>query len=93
MKNLLFNFCAASILLAFSSCSQTDLQEALPGEVNMESSKNNDGEDSRKFNSEKLRVFKGPQVQYGDGKLRSFVSLNDENFPVEIGFIMTPEIF
>lgn len=93
MKNLLFNFCAASILFAFLSCSQTELQGPLPEEVNMESSMKNDGEDFRNFNSEKLRVFKGPQVKYGEGKLRSFVSLNDENFPVEIGFIMTPEIF
>lgn len=93
MKKLLFIFCAVGIFLAFTSCSQTDVQDLLPGEVNTESSMKNAGEDFTNLNSEKLRVFKGPQVQYGQGKLRSFVSLNDENFPVEIGFILTQEVF
>lgn len=92
MKKLLFNFCAVSILLAFTSCS-TEVPQPLPEEMNMESSVNNAGENSRNSNSDKLHIFKGPQVQYGEGKIRSFISLNDENFPEEIGFILTPEVF
>lgn len=91
MKRLL-NLCAVAFVLAFSSCSTED-REMLPEEVNMESSAEKASAHVKDINSEKLRMFKGPQVQYGDGKLRSFVKLDADNYPVEIGFIMTPEIF
>lgn len=92
MKKLLLNLGAGLILFGFTSCSQTEVEDSLNEEVNLNSS-DNGNEEFRIINSEKLRVFKGPQVQYGEGKLRSFVSFNDDDFPVEIGFIMTSGIF
>ena len=58
----------------------------------MQKSSVNVGENSRNSISEKLRYSKDPRC-YGEGKIRSFISLNDENFPEEIGFILTPEVF
>lgn len=93
MKNLALHFWAFCILMVFSACSNTEIDEQIPGEVNIHSPGENAGEAFKGNNSEKLNVFKGPQVQYGEGKIRSFISLNHENDPVEIGFIMTPEVF
>lgn len=38
---------------------------------------------------EKVNVFKGPEVQYGEGKARSWITINKEGFPVEIGIELT----
>lgn len=89
MKKLFLHFCAVSLIVAFTSCS-TDERESLPGEVDRISS--DEDVASKKMDSEKVLTFKGPQVQYGEGKIRSFVRLDDD-FPVEIGFIMSPEVF
>lgn len=43
-------------------------------------------------NGEKVNVFKGPEVQYGSGKARSWISLNDEGFPIEIGIEFTADV-
>ncbi len=93
MKKLFLHGLMVVLLACVTSCSGTDEKEFLPGEVNMESSAENTGINSKRNNNDKLLVFKGPQVKYGDGKLRSFVSLNKENYPVEIGIIITPEVF
>lgn len=92
MKKLLLHFCAVGFIAAFTSCS-TDEQELLPGDTNFKASGEPSGVAFGKAHPEKLHVYKGPQVQFGEGKLRSFVSLDDENFPVEIGLIMTPDVF
>ena len=92
MKKLFLHFCAFGIFAAFTSCS-TESNGSLPGDIDLKASEENSGLASGDSKSEKLHVFKGPQVQYGEGKIRSFVSLNDEDFPVEIGFIMTKEVF
>lgn len=42
--------------------------------------------------ADKLNVFKGPEVQYGLGKARSWISVNREGFPVEIGIELTPKV-
>ncbi len=42
--------------------------------------------------SEKLNIFKGPMVQYGSGKARSWISINHEGFPVEIGMEFTAKV-
>lgn len=42
--------------------------------------------------SEKLNIFKGPEVQLGEGKARSFVSVDEEGFPIEIGLVMRKEV-
>lgn len=43
-------------------------------------------------NSERTNIFKGPMVQYGSGKARSWISINQEGFPVEIGIELTAEV-
>ncbi|MFD1095832.1 hypothetical protein [Salegentibacter chungangensis] len=78
----------------FSSCSKTDEIDQFSEDpsakdlsvetLNLKYSGKND---------EKLRVFKGPQVQLGEGKIRSWISLDSEDFPVEIGLVMTSEVF
>lgn len=91
MKKKLLNACFICIFLAFASCS-TNEQEPFPADITPESSVDNANVMDRKFDSEKVNIFKGPQVQFGDGKLRSFVTLTKERIPVEIGIIMTPEV-
>lgn len=74
-------------LLFLFSCSQdemviNDLQESAPLSF------------TAKMKSEKVNVFKGPQVALGYGKVRSWVSLNQKNgLPSEIGLEITPEAF
>lgn len=46
-----------------------------------------------KISSEKVNMFKGPEVQYGTGKARSWLSVNMEGFPVEIGVELTEKVF
>jgi len=91
MKKLL-NLCAIALVLAFASCS-TDEQDLIPMTEDSETSLESSTVDLKTSQADKLRMFKGPQIQYGDGKLRSFVKLDADNFPVEIGFLMTSEIF
>lgn len=43
--------------------------------------------------TEKLNVFKGPEVQFGYGKVRSWISVDRDGNPNEIGIEMTPEAF
>lgn len=40
---------------------------------------------------DKLNIFKGPEVKYGLGKARSWISVNRDGFPVEIGIELTPK--
>jgi len=74
-------------LLFLFSCSQdemvnNDLQESAPLSF------------TAKMKSDKVNVFKGPQVALGYGKVRSWVSLNQKNgLPSEIGLEITPEAF
>jgi hypothetical protein len=74
-----------SLLLLFS-CSQdemvsNDLQETTPVSL------------TAKMNSKKLNVFKGPQVALGFGKVRSWISVDPNGLPSEIGIEITPEAF
>ena len=46
-----------------------------------------------KAKGDKLNVFKGPEVQYGHGKARSWISINEDGFPVEIGVELTAKVF
>lgn len=41
--------------------------------------------------SEKINTFKGPQVEMGDGKARSWITISHEGVPQEIGIEMTAE--
>lgn len=68
------------------SCSQdemvnNDLQESTPLSL------------TAKMSSKKLNVFKGPQVALGYGKVRSWISVDSNGFPNEIGIEITPEAF
>lgn len=92
MKKFLLHLSAIGVLFFFASCS-TDEQTAESGDANLETPGVKPDVNLNGMHSEKLHVFKGPQVQYGEGKIRSFISLDDENFPVEIGYIMTKEVF
>jgi hypothetical protein len=42
-----------------------------------------------KLKDEKALVFKGPEVQYGEGKARSWIVVNKDGFPLEIGIELT----
>ncbi len=42
---------------------------------------------------ENTNTFKGPVVEYGAGKARSWISVNKEGFPIEIGIELTREVF
>lgn len=46
-----------------------------------------------KISFDKVNLFKGPEVQYGTGKARSWISVNMEGFPVEIGVELTAKVF
>lgn len=47
----------------------------------------------QKSNNEKLNVYKGPQVQLGNGKARSWISVDREGFPVEIALEFTAGVY
>lgn len=73
-------------LFFFFSCSQdemlyTDLQQNVSSSF------------TAKPNSGKLTVFKGPQVELGYGKVRSWISMDSNGHPTEIGLEITPEAF
>ncbi|AOW11116.1 hypothetical protein [Flavobacterium gilvum] len=74
------------LLLFFFSCSQDET-------VNSNLQTNETQSFSAKMSNEKLNVFKGPEVALGYGKVRSWVSVNKEGFPSEIGIEITPEAF
>lgn len=68
------------------SCSQdemvnNDLQESTPLAL------------TAKMSSKKLNVFKGPQVALGYGKVRSWISVDSNGLPSEIGLEITPDAF
>ncbi|MDN3659488.1 DUF5602 domain-containing protein [Ferruginibacter paludis] len=42
-----------------------------------------------KLNSSIENVFKGPEIQMGNGKARSWISINHDGVPVELGIEMT----
>jgi len=46
-----------------------------------------------KMSSKKLTVFKGPQVALGYGKVRSWLSVDANGLPSEIGIEITPDAF
>jgi hypothetical protein len=46
-----------------------------------------------KTSATKLTVFKGPQVTFGYGKVRSWISMDSNGHPEEIGIEITPEAF
>lgn len=71
-------------LLFLYSCSQ---EEKIDNDFQINSTYSIFG----KMKAEKLNVFKGPNVTLGYGKVRSWVSLNAEGFPMEIGIEMTKE--
>jgi hypothetical protein len=79
-------FFVVTLTIMFYSCSN---EEAL----------NNSNETSKKTFLEqndshlKFNVFKGPQVALGEGKVRSWVSIRKDGFPLEIGVEFTARAF
>ncbi|MDE3211962.1 MAG: hypothetical protein KGM98_01910, partial [Bacteroidota bacterium] len=43
-------------------------------------------------NSIQINTFKGPEIQVGEGKVRSFISISHSGVPQEIGFEMTDSV-
>ncbi|TDE41823.1 hypothetical protein E0I26_15645 [Flavobacterium rhamnosiphilum] len=71
-------------LLLFFSCSQDE-------PLNNDSLKTTSKSLSAKISADKLLVFKGPEVEIGNGIVRSWISVNQlSGKPVEIGIEMTP---
>lgn len=77
---------ALGLLFLFFSCSQDEA-------VNSDLQTNESLSFAARMSKEKLNVFKGPQVALGYGKVRSWVSVNKDGFPNEIGIEITPEAF
>lgn len=77
MQPLLHRVLVLSSCLALFAC-QKNVQEVSP-ELSAAS----------KVSSEKINTFKGPEVQMGLGKARSFISVNHEGVPQEIGIELT----
>jgi hypothetical protein len=76
-------FLSASIfmsILFFSSCQKQSVQ---PNEDNTISALRASG-DSR-GNESQVNVFKGPELQMGNGKVRSWISISHAGIPQEIG--------
>lgn len=73
-------------LLFLFSCSRDEM-------VNNDVQESNPLSLTAKINSKKLNVFKGPQVALGYGKVRSWISVDSNGLPSEIGLEITPEAF
>ncbi|SDL35410.1 hypothetical protein SAMN04488034_103292 [Salinimicrobium catena] len=89
MKKPLFYHCAFLLFLGgmISSCSTNE-----EAEVSSEANLVLENAVAKK-EKEKINVFKGPQVQYGAGKARSWISIDAEGKPVEIALTFTQEVF
>ena len=74
----------SSIILLLASC-QKDL--ATKEKLKLGSS----NEVSKAKSSTKFNTFYGHQVQLGDGKVRTFVTISHAGVPVEIGIVMTED--
>lgn len=74
------------ILLFLFACSSDDM-------TNSDLQSNSTALLSGKTNTDKLLVFKGPEVQFGYGKVRSWISVSLSGTPNEIGLEITPEAF
>ncbi len=74
------------ILLFLFACSSDDM-------TNSDLQSNSTALLSGKTNTDKLLVFKGPEVQFGYGKVRSWISVSQSGTPNEIGLEITPEAF
>lgn len=68
------------------SCSQDEM-------INSDLQKNAAQSLTGKISAGKLNVFKGPQVALGYGKVRSWISIDSNGHPNEIGIEMTLEAF
>ena len=71
-------------LLFLYSCSQDEM-------ITVDSQQNTSKSFSSKMIANKLSVFKGPQVTLGQGKVRSWISVDANGNPKEIGIEMTRE--
>lgn len=81
LKNLL----VITISIGLCGCSSNDeFTSGTSSEINSSS--------TLKTKSAKFNVFKGPEVNYGSGKARSWISIDKEGFPLEIAIEFTPEV-
>lgn len=65
----------------FTSCNKEPLQV-------LETTKSATVQNSSSGNPDKINVFKGPEVHMGNGKMRSWISVNHAGVPQEIGIEM-----
>ena len=72
------------LFLFLSSCSQNEM-------VNGDAQNSASQSLTAKINSGKLNVFKGPEVTLGYGKVRSWISIDKNGYPNEIGIEITPD--
>jgi hypothetical protein len=73
-------------LFFLSSCSQ---DETVSSDLQQSTSKSLE----EKMKTCKVNVFKGPQIALGNGKVRSWISIDRSGYPDEIGIEITPEAF
>tara|TARA_R100000935_G_scaffold34485_1_gene55132 strand:- start:2558 stop:3409 length:852 start_codon:yes stop_codon:yes gene_type:complete len=78
---------AVAVILFFVACSPEEKLTLDPLATDVSRSL------SAKENFEKINIFKGPQVQYGSGKARSWISVNHNGMPIEIGIELSEEVF
>ena len=86
MKKTMMLFFVLGLTVMFLSCSNEEALKSTNEASNKTFLEQNDSQ--MKYN-----VFKGPQVALGDGKVRSWVSLRKDGFPLEIGVEFTPKAF
>ncbi|HZH97221.1 MAG TPA: DUF5602 domain-containing protein [Flavisolibacter sp.] len=72
---------SGSLLFLFSACTkELSEKEKMKADVLSRESKSNQ--------ADKLNTFYGPQVQMGDGKARSFITISHTGVPIELGIEM-----
>jgi hypothetical protein len=74
---------AAAFLLIFQSCQK----ETTSSELSSLPVNSTDGKNAK--SSVKTNTFKGPEVQMGDGKARSWITITHDGVPMEIGMEIT----
>ena len=77
---------ALGVLLTLSACSSDEM-------TNSNSEANSTLLLSGKVNTEKLLIFKGPEVQLGYGKVRSWISITKNGDPHELGLEITAKAY
>lgn len=76
---------AGIVMLSLFSCKKAPELQSSSSASNLTS------KDKDKENADHINVFKGPEVQMGNGKARSWITITHSGVPMEIGIELTDE--